>query len=146
MKHEWLIAWCGCISAPSRVIPCHRHGSVPHCYFSPHGQHEGRPCIYCRSKTWKGQIDEELLLELDEIETKLENQTKEDLGMGEWMSEVPKTCDLCRAPITTTFVDGRTLAGYWANMCPQCHARAGVGLGVGRGQKYDAQTRKKIAG
>lgn len=34
------------------------------------------------------------------------------------------------------FVDGKTVHGPWANMCPRCHNEVGCGLGVGRGQCY----------
>ena len=45
-------------------------------------------------------------------------------------------CDFCGCEITTSLVDGMTNNGQWAVMCPKCHKIHGVGLGVGKGQKY----------
>lgn len=53
-----------------------------------------------------------------------------------WTGTPPKACDLCKLPVTLTFIDGATRAGPWAIMCPPCHARYGVGLGKGAGQRY----------
>jgi len=71
--------------------------------------------------------------------------------MGErvWLGKPPSACDICRRPILRTFVDGRTRSGQWAIMCPTCRVDFGPAeLGVGRGQKYEAQgageTRKWI--
>ncbi len=50
----------------------------------------------------------------------------------------PKACDLCKGEITNAFVDGKTVyAGSWANMCPKCHHKYGIGLGAGKGQRYE---------
>lgn len=53
-----------------------------------------------------------------------------------YLSAPPTHCDICQAKIVDCFIDGRTARGPWANMCPACHAHYGVGLGMGRGQKY----------
>ena len=54
-----------------------------------------------------------------------------------WCGSKPEICDLCRSPIVDGhFVDGRTVFGPWANMCPDCHKGQGQGLGIGRGQEY----------
>lgn len=55
-----------------------------------------------------------------------------------WLGDVPEVCDLDPThKITNTFIDGRVReAGSWANMCPDCHGKYGVGLGQGYGQKY----------
>jgi len=53
-----------------------------------------------------------------------------------YASNAPKNCDLCNSFITDCFIDGRTSLGGWANMCPKCHKKFGVGLGTGKGQKY----------
>jgi hypothetical protein len=54
-----------------------------------------------------------------------------------WLSDPPKTCQLCHRAIRTAFVDGATRGGPWANMCLPCHASNGYGLGTGQGQRYD---------
>lgn len=54
-----------------------------------------------------------------------------------WTGKPPTECQLCNAPITSVFVDGRIQGvSQWAFMCPLCHSTDGVGLGVGLGQKY----------
>lgn len=53
-----------------------------------------------------------------------------------WYGEPPTHCDICDAPITTTFVDGRIPVVGWAIMCLACHRSHGCGFGVGRGQEY----------
>lgn len=61
----------------------------------------------------------------------------------------PKHCDLCRTPISKSFVDGATKMGPWANMCLDCHRMQGRGLGLGKGQQYQNDgngTFVKIAG
>lgn len=54
-----------------------------------------------------------------------------------WLGPTPTHCDICCMPIKNIFIDGRTVYGPWANMCPTCHEQIGVGLGTGRGQKYE---------
>jgi len=59
-----------------------------------------------------------------------------------WMGDAPTQCDLNlhhSHAITTAFVDGKTKMGPWGNMCLTCHRRVGVGLGTGKGQKYEKQ-------
>lgn len=57
-----------------------------------------------------------------------------------WMGDPPEVCDLNSAhKITTTFIDGATRRGPWANMCPDCYRTEGRGLGTGYGQKYEKQ-------
>ena len=65
-----------------------------------------------------------------------------------WMGEVPETCDVCDVQLSkfTWWVDGRTVHGPWANMCPDCFEELGTGLGIGYGQKYDTGTLKKLEG
>ena len=62
---------------------------------------------------------------------------------NKWYGEVPTQCEVCGGEIKDDFIDGRTKVGSWANMCPSCHKGFGVGLGVGRGQKYNV---RKIKG
>lgn len=63
-----------------------------------------------------------------------------------WMGARPDRCQICHAPIKRFFIDGKTTAGPWAIMCVLCHIVAGVGLGTGKGQKYDHVTLKKVEG
>ena len=53
-----------------------------------------------------------------------------------WHGITPKQCEICGEPLTNEFIDGRTKIGFWANMCPACHKEFGVGLGIGKGQKF----------
>jgi len=46
------------------------------------------------------------------------------------VSSLP-SCDFCG---NTARYDGKTHQGPWANMCPTCFKKYGVGLGLGRGQ------------
>jgi hypothetical protein len=39
--------------------------------------------------------------------------------------------------LAKVFVDGRTKSGPWGIMHELCHVKEGMGLGVGRGQRYD---------
>lgn len=48
----------------------------------------------------------------------------------------PHFCDICSGSFENTMYDGRTVQGPWANMCESCFKQYGVGLGLGRGQKY----------
>lgn len=48
----------------------------------------------------------------------------------------PSHCDICNKEIKEGFIDGGTIWGPWANMCPECFGKVGIGLGTGRGQKY----------
>jgi hypothetical protein len=63
-----------------------------------------------------------------------------------WMSKKPEHCDLCNYAFGKTFVDGKTMQGPWGILCSTCHEAYGVGLGVGRGQKYDLETLEKLEG
>lgn len=53
-----------------------------------------------------------------------------------WEGTPPEKCDLGGCKLNGVFVDGKTKAGLWGIMCPDCHLMAGVGLGTGRGQRY----------
>ena len=60
-------------------------------------------------------------------------------------------CDICHDPLDRFinkmwFVDGRTKAGIWTLMCPRCFEHYGIGLGSGKGQKYDFVSKVKIEG
>lgn len=62
---------------------------------------------------------------------------------SKWYGEPPKECETCKTKLRGVFIDGRTKKGYWAIMCLNCHKDIGVGLGIGKGQKY---TMKVIKG
>jgi hypothetical protein len=73
-----------------------------------------------------------------------EEEKKEKKWMGTW----PAKCDICDIPLDKQryFVDGATVMGPWALMCPSCHVTHGQGLGTGYGQKYDSKTLLKMEG
>ena len=52
-----------------------------------------------------------------------------------WYGDVKNIDDYGRA-IDNVFIDGRTKHGPWAIMNPTSFEMYGVGLGTGRGQKY----------
>lgn len=54
----------------------------------------------------------------------------------QYIGEAPKKCDLCKEDIKDVFYDAKTKMGPWANMCNECYNQYGVGLGMGKGQKY----------
>jgi hypothetical protein len=56
-----------------------------------------------------------------------------------WLSPL-KDCDICHNPFGNIMIDGKTRQGPWGNLCERCHTVFGVGLGLGRGQKYEKQT------
>jgi len=72
--------------------------------------------------------------------------TKDKIERNNWLSEIPTKCDICHEPIKGAFVDGKTQMGPWALMCEECHEKFGFGLGIGNGQKYQAETGKFIEG
>ena len=61
---------------------------------------------------------------------------------AKWHGVTPKKCDICEGKLEGAFVDGRTKTGFWANMCLSCHKEFGVGLGIGKGQKYELKVIK----
>ena len=63
-----------------------------------------------------------------------------------WFGSAPDKCAICQAEFKTSFVDGRVRGGRWALLCEDCHSHYGVGLGLGKGQKYDIKTLEKIGG
>lgn len=56
-----------------------------------------------------------------------------------WEGSPITNCDLCHLPIVKEFVDGKTVYGPWAILCPSCHRAKGVGIGTGKGQRYKAR-------
>ena len=65
--------------------------------------------------------------------------------MTKWLGTLDG-CQICGMEVGDTFVDGRTVHGPWAIMCEVCHKTHGVGLGTGKGQKYDTKTKEKLEG
>lgn len=72
--------------------------------------------------------------------------------MGKWLGQSDR-CDICQEDLHPFedkhwFVDGETKTVFktWALMCARCFEIYGVGLGTGKGQKYDAETMEKIEG
>jgi hypothetical protein len=66
-----------------------------------------------------------------------------------WFGTWPAKCDLCGRELekSSWFVDGRmACSSSWALMCSACFHRIGVGLGIGKGQRYDSNTLEKIGG
>jgi len=63
-----------------------------------------------------------------------------------WNGSAPESCDVCGKDFKEVFIDGKTAGGPWGLMCRDCHHALGIGLGVGRGQKYDLKTREKLEG
>jgi hypothetical protein len=58
-----------------------------------------------------------------------------------------KNCQICGVELEDIVIDGRLRRnGSWAYMCEECHTNEGVGLGLGKGQKFSKQLKKKIAG
>ena len=55
--------------------------------------------------------------------------------MKKWSGKVPVRDDF-GYPIVGTFIDGRTRMGPWAIMSLSTFNEHGVGLGLGKGQKY----------
>lgn len=58
-----------------------------------------------------------------------------------WLSVL--TCDICQAALSNKFIDGGTIYGPWAIMCPDCHKKLGSGLGTGKGQEYTYNSKTK---
>ena len=59
------------------------------------------------------------------------------------VDELPP-CDICieEGRQEMAAVDGKTVHGPWANMCPEHYAQFGVGLGLGRGQQLILRSSK----
>lgn len=77
----------------------------------------------------------DLLMIVQDIHNKLEGKQMAKY----WNGSTPKECNLCKASIKDDFIDGRVRGMSWAIMCPGCHTKYGVGLGTGKGQRYQLQ-------
>lgn len=51
-----------------------------------------------------------------------------------WAGET--VCDICGEEIVDTLYDARIREGCWATLCESCWKVHGIGLGIGKGQKY----------
>jgi len=76
----------------------------------------------------------------------LEPSNQEDTMATKWAGSEPTSCDVCHRPFKKYFIDGKTQMGPWGLLCVECHEEIGVGLGTGRGQKYDLSTLEKVEG
>jgi hypothetical protein len=63
-----------------------------------------------------------------------------------WLSPLPKNCDICSEELGKYFIDGKTFTGPWGIMCVSCHDKIGDGLGIGHGQKYLTKSGKGVDG
>ena len=63
-------------------------------------------------------------------------QTDGGTNIGKTYAHPMVTCDMCKKDHLDTYIDGYTIFGSWANMCPKCHELYGCGLGSSVGQKY----------
>lgn len=69
------------------------------------------------------------------------------MGMTkQWIGPLPRECEMNKCSLADGFVDGRLESGVWAIMCLPCHGRYGGGLGVGKGQRYDAEGCRIVSG
>lgn len=60
-----------------------------------------------------------------------------------WNGTTLEKCDVCHGLLPAIFIDGKTKIGPWGILCPKCHLNIGVGLGTGRGQKYELNNNTK---
>jgi hypothetical protein len=65
-----------------------------------------------------------------------------------WLGTWPAYCDLCNTDLTEQYVffDAKTKQGPWALLCQECVLDYGIGIGLGRGQMYNAKTLEKLEG
>jgi len=66
--------------------------------------------------------------------------------MKKWLS-AHSNCDICGKKLNSGyFYDFATKQGPWALGCETCFKKFGKGLGIGKGQKYDAITTELLEG
>ena len=77
------------------------------------------------------------------------------MASRKWLSPKPVSCESCSTKfdetLQTVFYDARVSKpewprATWAIVCEPCFGKYGFGLGIGKGQKYDWSTLKKIGG
>jgi hypothetical protein len=54
-----------------------------------------------------------------------------------WNGET--VCSICRTEPEKVLYDAQTKSGLWAVLCQRCFSAYGIGLGTGKGQKYEKQ-------
>lgn len=54
-----------------------------------------------------------------------------------WMGTTPVVCQQCGEECKARFYDAKSRYGPWALFCHLCFEAFGVGLGTGKGQRYD---------
>ena len=64
-------------------------------------------------------------------------------NMSQWYGNtVCQICGRSAVLVGKYFYDAKTRQGPWALMCERCFCVNGVGTGLGKGQRYNSQTRK----
>lgn len=63
-----------------------------------------------------------------------------------WMGSPPIKCDICKGTLGSVFYDCATKLGQWGILCHSCWKQHAIGIGTGRGQKYNTKTLVKLAG
>ena len=59
--------------------------------------------------------------------------------MSHWIGDLSQGCDICKRPFGRFMYDAKTTFGPWANLDEACFVLHGMGMGQGRGQKYEKQ-------
>lgn len=55
-------------------------------------------------------------------------------------------CEMCGNLVGKVWYDAKIGDGGWAKLCHECYKDYGTGLGMGKGQKFDTATGKKLEG
>lgn len=57
-----------------------------------------------------------------------------------WEGSAPVCCEWCKGSLDGVFIDGKVrFRACWGKLCAECHEAHGIGLGLGKGQKYVKQ-------
>lgn len=57
-----------------------------------------------------------------------------------WRGSDPVKCEADGTMLKERFYDAADRFGRWGMLCDACFLKVGVGLGVGKGQKFERQT------
>jgi hypothetical protein len=73
-------------------------------------------------------------------------QRRKEMAIKKWHGSTPVACNICQGSFEAegVFYDAKTARGPWGLLCEVCFHVHGVGLGTGRGQKYDLETLEKL--